>query len=346
MNNSDTTQPIDRPVNTFDFAHLAWLAVGTALVSALLYALIGASHDNELAAIAGCIIFCSALATVFVGSAWAVFGPGSYLKRLFWSHLLCVVVGLGHLAGLIMLAWDIGTGSDIFWEPIKYFIIGIAPVSLAAQLPFWFFRFFFGWQFTYGLSPPAESFSLRDIFVFTFVAALGFAGPQMAINLASKPDWFDPTTTYEQVTQPDGTVEWEEVVLTDQKIIDEKNRDFERQNRLGILFWYAAAGVWSFGISLLSLPIPLLIFRTNDRGAGCGLTAAYAFGWLILAAAIVGLWLPGPPGEILGYLWGGLLSYVGLVSIVFGFSRSQGFRLSSPRRFSRQTKKINETLDR
>ena len=151
-----------------------------------------------------------------------MFGPGSYLKRLFWSHLLCVVVGLGHLAGLIMLAWDIGTGSDIFWEPIKYFIIGIAPVSLAAQLPFWFFRFFFGWQFTYGLSPPAESFSLRDIFVFTFVAALGFAGPQMAINLASKPDWFDPTTTYEQVTQPDGTVEWEEVVLTDQKIIDEK----------------------------------------------------------------------------------------------------------------------------
>ena len=104
MNDSDTTLPVDRPVNMSDFAHLFWMAGVLAFASVFLYVAIKVSQDTAPVVLFGCMLSGSALATAFVGSVWAVLGPGSYLKRLFWSHLFIAFVGLGHLAGFTLLS--------------------------------------------------------------------------------------------------------------------------------------------------------------------------------------------------------------------------------------------------
>ena len=318
---------------------MVWFAVGIALLAVFCIAVVDSSGVDG--AIFVCAIVAMAFATVFLTAAWAVLGPGSYLKRLFWSHLVAMIVGTGYLVGF--LAISVGSNdlnTKFVFEPLKFILLGIPTVSLAAQLPFWFFRFFFGWQFTFGLLPPAESFSIRDIFVFTFLAALAFSGPQMVANTVQQSSWFDPTMSFEEVLQPDGTTSWEEVTITDQAKIDQRLREHKRDQRLRFMLAYAAAAAYGFAISLLSLPIFLFVFRSKNPEVGCGLTAGYAFGWLLLVVGGLVAFAPvGAPGEIFGYLGCFLLSYGAIVSIIFVCSRNTGFRLTSRRRFKRENEK-------
>ena len=252
-----------------------------------------------------------------------------------------MIVGTGYLVGLLAISVDRNDLNTKFvFEPLKFILLGIPTVSLAAQLPFWFFRFFFGWQFSFGLLPPAESFSIRDIFVFTFLAALAFSGPQMVANTVQQSSWFDPTMSFEEVLQPDGTTSWEEVTITDQAKIDQRLREHKRDQRLRFMLAYAAAAAYGFAISLLSLPIFLFVFRSKNPEVGCGLSAGYAFGWLLLVVGGLVAFAPvGAPGEIFGYLGCFLLSYGAIVSIIFVCSRNTGFRLTSRRRFKRENEK-------
>ena len=283
------------------------------------------------------------LTTIFIAAAWAVLGPGSYLKRLFWSHLFVIVVGLGYLAGLVSIApYNVWNDSD-FTEikPVTFILFGIAPVSLAAQLPFWFFRVFFGWQFALGSSPPAPPFSLRDIFVFTFFAALSFAGPQMALNQIESAQWFDPTSDYEEVVQPDGSMSVKQVVITDQEEIDRRLRENRQQIRLGFLSGYIAFVVLAFTISLLCFPTIPITFRPQETGAGCGLVAVYVVAWCILIGvtiSVMSLYAGGgpPPSEIIFYVVFFMFTYGGLISISLSLSRNKGFRLTSPRRYRKE----------
>ena len=336
VNNSETKQLIGQPESMSGLAHLFGPAVLVAVASLFLYTFVRGANEIFFRVFFGCVLLCSAVVTTFVGSVWAVFGLGSYLKRLCWSYLICAIVGVGHLAGF-MLSIAGNMGGNQFFEPINYFLLGVVPVSLAAQIPMGFFRVFFGWQFTFEGKPPVNAFQLRDIFVFTFLVALGFAGPQMAVTQANNSRWFDPTSSYEEVTAPDGTVSWEEVVVTDQKVIDEKVRNFEQRNRFNILSGYAVVAAWGFGISLLSLPIPLLIFGAKDEETGCALIFAYAIAWIFLIIIILTVIVPFGVGEPLLYIGSFLMSYVTMVSLAFIWSFKQGFRLTSPRRFSRET---------
>ena len=336
MNNLDTKQPIERPESMSGLAHLIGPAIVVAVASIFLYIFVRSANQIYLKAFFGSVLLCSAMATAFAASVWAVFGLGSYFKRLCWSHLVCAIVGLGHLVGFI-----ISNGDHIsdwqFLEPIKYFLLGIVPVSLAAQIPMGFFRVVLGWQFTFEGKSPVNAFQLRDIFVFTFLVALGFAGPQMAVTQANNSGWFDPTSSYEEVTAPDGTVSWEEVVVTDQEVIEAKVRNFEQRNRFNVLAGYGTTAAWAFGISLLSLPIPLLVFGAKDQETGCSLTFAYGLAWVVLIATALMMVVPFGIGGPL--LYGGffLMSYVTMVSLSFIWSSKQGVRLTSPRRFNRET---------
>ena len=338
MNNPNAKVLIKRRERSESMAgvvHLIGFAVVVAITSVFIYMLVGGANEISLAVFFACMLVCSSLATAFVASVWAVFGLGSYLKRLCCSYLLFAIVGLGRLFG-VMLTIPGGTGSSDFFELIMHFLCGIAPVSLAAQIPMGFLRVFWGWQFTAQGKPPANAFLLRDIFVFTLLVAFGFAGPQLAVNMAQTPAWFDPTVSHEQVTAPDGTVTWEEVVVTDQEVIDEEVRNFKRRERNMILSGYAFAAAWGFGISLLSLPIPLVIFGAKDGSIGCSLTVAYAFVAVVLVATIVSCLAPGVFGDALGYIGLFLLSYAAMVSLTFTWSLKQGYCLTSPRRFNRK----------
>ena len=174
MNSFDAAGPSER---SSGLDHLIWMAFAAAMGSIIFSLLVVWSQGGFWGALGVVFLISSALATVFVGSAWAVFGPGSYLKRLLVSHLLCAFVGMGFLSGFAILVLS-DLRNDDFLGPLLYVLLGIVPVSLAAQIPLWFFRFLFGWQFTFKGAPPAKSFSLRDIFAFTFLAALGFAATQ------------------------------------------------------------------------------------------------------------------------------------------------------------------------
>lgn len=286
--------------------------------------------------------------TIFIAAAWAVLGPESYLKRLYWTHLLVAIVGLGYFAGLLGIlpahAWN---DSPTGLTPVMLFVFGIAPISFAAQLPFWFFRAFFGWQFTFGSSPPAESFSLRDIFVFTFLAAMSFAGPQMAAKQIELPSGYDPAYSFEEVTQPDGTSNWERVVTTDQQVINERLLNHRRQTHSRIFFGYFVAAAWAFAISLLSFPAILLTFRPQETSSGCGLMVGYVLAWSILLTALTFSLFGGggPPGEIVATYVFFLFAYGGLISILLTMSRGNGFRLTSHRRYRKENSVSQEEKD-
>ena len=143
MNNLDTEQPIKRRESMSGLAHLIGPAIVVAVASIFLYIFLRGANQIYFEVFFGGVLLCSAMATAFAASVWAVFGLGSYFKRLCWSHLVCAIVGLGHLVGFI-----ISNGDHIsdwqFLEPIKYFLLGIVPVSLAAQIPMGFFRVVLG----------------------------------------------------------------------------------------------------------------------------------------------------------------------------------------------------------
>ena len=206
-------------------------------------------------------------------------------------------------------------------------------VSLAAQLPFWFLRFFFGWQFVLGQSEPRESFSLRDIFVFTFLCAFGFAAPQIASNLM--PDTIGYSTdSYERIERiehPDGSVEYESVVLTDPEEIELWRREQRQRNRYQMSMGFASTGATAFVISLLSLPTVIMMFKSQEVGTGCAFILAYAGVWFVLFIIVVLVFAGGfgPGGaEAFGYLFFVLASYATCIGGSIAISRDHGFRLT------------------
>ena len=245
------------------------------------------------------------LATVFVVAAWSVFGCGSYLKRVFWSHLAALLVGLGYLAGFIVVSTNTSNPNYWldFWKATIYVLLLVPLNSLAAQLPFLFFRFLFGWQFTFRESAPADPFTLRDIFGFTFFCAIALGAAQLAAN------------------------QWEIFGVPPDEL------------------WthYGIYSLLSFGISLISFPALLILFWSSETGIGCGLVAAYAFAWMILTIlAVAMLGASGASGEFYGVLLFLFLAYAACISIPFAVSRQKGFRLISANRYRRTIDRANQ----
>ena len=160
-------------------------------------------------------------------------------------------------------------------------LIALPPLSLAAQIPFWFFRIFFGWQFVHNNRRPAQSYSLRDIFVVTFIFALSFAVPQIAINLQkSLDDNFDPTIEMVEVVQPDGSVILSEQKRTDEAEIRRLRQERESGMRLGTFRAYGGAAIYMFLITNFGFPVVVFVFLMKDIPYGCGGTALYGLGLL------------------------------------------------------------------
>jgi len=179
----------------------------------------------------------------------------------------------------------------------------------------------------------------------------------MAINIMPESTYFDPTSSYEEVTQADGTVEHQQVKLTDLEAIELKRREHRPNNRFQVNMGFAFTGVWSFAISLLSFPVVVMMFRSNQTNIGCSLIMAYAGVWSILIVVVMSS-LGGGPGaaEAFGYLLFVLASYVVCLGVPFAVSREHGFRMTSPRRYrmglesraweNPQTSQPERTLDK
>ncbi|MFK7768714.1 MAG: hypothetical protein AB8B55_15950 [Mariniblastus sp.] len=104
-------------------------------------------------------------------AAWSVFGAHSYLHRILISH----GVGL-----TVLLALAMGAREHIDWPIVS---ISVFPVSIVTQLPFWFFRSFFGVQLTRNNQQPNSGLTIRDIFTVMLVVGLAIASVQLGAKI-------------------------------------------------------------------------------------------------------------------------------------------------------------------
>lgn len=285
------------------------------------------------------------LATIILVAIWSVFGPASYLKRLFWSHLIGIIVaigpGIGYLFFLVVFAKSGFDDTELAFG-FAFALVAIPPLSLAAQLPFWFFRVFFGWQFVFGDQPTRQSYTLRDIFSVTFLFALCFAVPQMAVNLQkSLNDNFDPKVEFVEVVQPDGSTVFERQERTDEQAIADAQRTHDSEIRLGILMGFAGAAVYLFLITLIAFPVLLFVFLLKEVPHGCFATVVYGLGLLCCCLLLIGAF-SGFSGLGEGMLFFGLpiACFGGALAIPLAVSRVIGFRLTSLKRYAKEQAKL------
>lgn len=126
----------------------------------------------------------SVISASVVGCAsWAVFGTGSFHVRLFWSVFAFIPLLLGTMLAIV---FELGVSSDtgFFWSSML-----LTPlVFLTAQLPFWPFRIFEGWQYVPKGRTVSGSYDLRDLFTITLFVAAAFG----ALGVFMKSDDFLP----------------------------------------------------------------------------------------------------------------------------------------------------------
>lgn len=340
-NEKTIVNEIEHHVPYAPYRHLIWFAMAYGLILAVCAA--AASFSLEWFIYSPLVTI--SLATIILVAVWSVFGPGSYLRRLFWAHLIGLIVavetGIGYLLFKIVFAETGFVDSDWAAFRFAYWLVVLPTVSLAAQLPFWFFRVFFGWQFVYGDRPPRQSYALRDLFIVTFLFALSFAGPQLAVNLHKiLIDSFDPNVEWVETTQSDGSVVFERKNLTDKEAIAELKRRHDSELR-GAFRSFKAAAINLFVITLITFPVLLFVFLMNETRNGCIATVVYGLGLLCCCLLLIAV-LSGFSGLGEGMLFIGLpiACCVGALAIPLAVSRATGFRLTSAKRYAKDQAKL------
>ena len=293
-------------------------------------------------AVSGVGIF---IAAILLIGAWSVLGTGRYLTRLTASHLAGIVIAACCLFAVILRSTGIGSGPGRFVFDAKVVALMIPPISVAVQLPFWFFRALFGWQLIPKDGQPELAFSLREIFTFTFVVALALATPQMSANLSAEP----PRGAY---TEFDGGAEVVEVINEDGTVTQrtESAEEFsrrmseaERNRRNGSLGRSIALAFVFFVSSILAVPAVLFVFRPRTPATGCLFNFVYSLVLCMFFGLLLMLLSGGQVGNFIGEIFVYLILLIGVtvgaVAISLSILRANGFKLTSPKRFDRDSKR-------
>ena len=321
------------------YRHLIWFAIAYGFL--LFVSAAAGSYVSEPFVIYPLVSI--TLSSLILVAIWSVFGPGSYLKRLFWSHLTGLIVAAGLGFGFLTFSWgQSGFDDTDLAFAIALGLIALPPLSLAAQLPFWFFRVFFGWQFVFGDRPPRQSYTLRDIFSVTFLFALSFAIPQIAVNLQKGLyDDFNPRVEWVEVSHPDGSVTFEERERTDQEEISAAQKEHDTNVRFRTLMGFAGSAIYVFLITLFGFPVLLFVFLTKEIPYGCVATAVYGLSLLFCFIMFVAILSGGGAlGEGFLHMGFAISCFGAALSIPLSVSRAMGFRLTSPKRYAKQQAKM------
>ena len=287
---------------------------------------------------AGVFVFPIILSTVVLTAVWSVFGPGNYFQRLFWAHLVGVIPAIGMMAGVVVMM--LSNGFSSFNDSLTGVLVGalsIAPLSLAAQLPFWFFRGCFGWQFVLGDGKPELPFNLKDIFALTFMFALSFAVPQLVLNATNARYNNFANFEYEsvEVTNPDGSISFERKKISEEAA-NIRRAEMQQMMQQSSLMGYGIMMVFVFIGTSMCIPVLLFVFRSKEQSTGCAYTALYAFGLAVIPLMLV-LAVGGGPrvGEGIFYIGFTFALCGGGLAIPFAISREAGFVLTSPKKYAR-----------
>ena len=288
---------------------------------------------------AGVFVFPIILSTVVLTAVWSVFGPGNYFQRLFWAHLVGVIPAIGMMAGVVVMM--LSNGFSSFNDSLTGVLVGalsIAPLSLAAQLPFWFFRGCFGWQFVLGDGKPELPFNLKDIFALTFMFALSFAVPQLVLNATNARYNNFANFEYEsvEVTNPDGSISFERKKISEEAA-NIRRAEMQQMMQQSSLMGYGIMMVFVFIGTSMCIPVLLFVFRSKEQSTGCGYTALYTFGLAVIPLLMLVLAAGGGPniGEGIFYIGFTFALCGGGLAIPFAISREAGFVLTSPKKYAR-----------
>lgn len=122
---------------------------------------------------------------LFLFGFWAALGSGMTWLRVTVMSLLGPLLFVAAIAGFYTsLSQGFLFGDD---NPLKIFTLVFLisfGACVACQIPFWFFRFVFGWQLIQkDRDWSQQKISIRDIFVLTAIFAFAFALPRIGVNM-------------------------------------------------------------------------------------------------------------------------------------------------------------------
>ena len=215
-------------------------------------------------------------------------------------------------------------------------------LSVAAQLPFWILRASLGWQFLAEGQTPVTGFSLRDIFLATFVCAIAMGAPQFAINRLADDTVKQRAEIYRayQMNQTDGTVEnpTSDPTAGAEEFLREQRRFISSR------YWSSIMGISMtiFVINCFTIPVLLFTFRSKEPEAGCLYISLYAGGifcallvFLAAVSIIFGGGLPPMIAEPIFYFGSAFgTAFVALAGPLLVF-RNSDLKLTSPKLFEK-----------
>jgi hypothetical protein len=233
---------------------------------------------------------------LFVFGVWAALGPGiTVLRAVVFSSfgpLLVVAAVAGFFTDQDMqdVFFDIELGKLKQCCIVFCFSLG---VCVACQVPFWMFRFVFGWQLVQeNRNWNEKKVSIRDILIITTIFAFAFAAPRYAAKM-----YFDATvdrikigeTEFMETDDVDAggiPLGFKEVTVTEENIeeLREKGKKFYDSYQSSI-----STGVMTYSgivavLSLLFAPAVSLSLRRSGTLKGvCGATL-----YLLVLFLIVG----------------------------------------------------------
>ncbi len=320
------------PADQRHFPHLVFLVIGYGLIA---FIAVGSLDVSALETRIP-LIYAVAVATVIEVAIWSALGPGTYLQRLCYAHLVGLIVaagfGFGYLAANLSMAT---THSATTIASVSLtMLVSLPLLTMVAQIPFWILRAVFGIQLVHRSQRPGPTISLRDMFVITCAFALAISGLQLAMALSKSNlrEQLGHITSY-AVPQADGSYDWQDMPIEDAVARAKAEREFMSISQSANLREHLGMAMVVLVVSCGCVPILILFFGSKQIATGCLWTTVYSVGVIlvvILAYRVGTGALPRQVAMIVGQSMG--LTALG-VSIPLVVSRSQGFRLTSRRQF-------------
>lgn len=246
------------------YLHLVFWAVALGLLA--LFAGLGAYRSGYLATPMLGIVS----AAVVLTAIWSVFGPGEYWKRFAVSH--CFALGL-------MLLMIYGLTRRPPYYPFDGIVVGKSALlaafalSVAAQLPLWFFRSILGWRLIHPSDQSQRPLSLRDLLFGSLIVGLAIVSAEQSGRVSaeynSRNAWPTGAVHGEKTEMPvlgdDGVYRTTEV-LADPVQIEKTRTEYVQQKTRTSLVVIGIVSILFGVISLLS--VPFLRFAMLPRKLG------------------------------------------------------------------------------
>ena len=276
-------------------------------------------------------IFAFTGSTIFLVAAWSVLGSGPYWKRMLIAHLIGTIPAIGLMIPALSSTFLRNTGDA---NVVLGIAISVVPLSLGAQMVFWFLRGVLGWQLVPRGRTREVAYTIRDIFVVTFIVAATLGVAQFyatTVANGTMNDWAQTETVEldengEIVYDQNGDMVFREMDVEEQQA--ERNQN-EQMVRSSTLMGFAFSLVMASVLTAVSVPILPRLFLSGSAGDGCGAVAVYLF---IVASIPLGLFF------VIGSVFGGMpdinmVSYgiFSVLAVVFGFGLAVWMPLLSSR---------------